>query len=178
MGYSGRKKSGKYNSGTKLVVPGQGTLMVKMENGDKISIKPNNSIIFLPSPTPSSTPPSTPTPTPTPSLTQTVTPTPSLTQTVTPTPSLTQTVTPTNTQTPTTSQTPTPTAWSFRRLISCCGGVNGKGYVPPNLTIGDTIVATNNLCYTVGTIDIDVATLVYQSTFIGDCTACNAAHPC
>jgi hypothetical protein len=58
MGYSGRKKSGKYNAGTKLVVPGQGTLMVKMENGDKIQIKPNNNIIFLPTQTP------TPTPTP------------------------------------------------------------------------------------------------------------------
>ena len=140
MGYSGRKKSGKYNAGTKLVVPGQGTLMVKMENGDKIQIKPNNNIIFLPTqtqtPTPSITPTNTPTPsitqtqtqTPTPSITQTQTqtqtPTPSITQTntqtptpsvtqtktQTPTPSVTTTVTPTNTKTPTLTPTPTPTS--------------------------------------------------------------------
>ena len=111
MGYSGRKKSGKYNSGTKLVVPGQGTLMVKMENGDKIQIKPNNNIIFLPSSTPSSTPPPTPsvtpTNTPTPSVTPTNTPTPSITPTQTPTPSITPTLTPTPTITPTLTPTPT-----------------------------------------------------------------------
>jgi hypothetical protein len=109
------------------------------------------------------------TPTPTPTETQPEpTPTPTETQPIpTPTPTETQPI-----------PTPTPTSWSFRRLTSCCGGANGKGYVPPNLTIGDIIVATDNLCYTVGTIDIDVATLVYQSQFIGDCTACNSAYPC
>jgi surface protein len=137
MGYSSRKKSGKYNSGTKLVVPGQGILMVKMENGDKVEIKQNNTIIFLPSQTP--TPSITPTNpcvefltdgfgnfiltengnyiiseynsciTPTPTQTPSVTPT--NTQTQTPTPSITPSLTPTRTQTPTPSitQTNTPT---------------------------------------------------------------------
>ena len=111
MAYSGRKKSGKYNAGTKMIVPGFGILMVKKQNGDKIQIKPNNNIIFLPSSTPSSTPPPTPsvtpTNTPTPSVTPTNTPTPSITPTQTPTPSITPTLTPTPTITPTLTPTPT-----------------------------------------------------------------------
>jgi len=185
MGTGDRKKSGNLFTGSRLVVDGQGNsgVLRNKSNGFNNIFKTSNE---GPGPalTPTQTPTSQPTPTPTPSITPTNTPTNTQTptntitptQTKTPTPTNTQTQTQTNTQTPT--NTITPTSWTFRRLVSCCGEANGKGYLPPNLKVGDIIVATNNLCYTVGPPDVDVATLVYQSTFIGDCTACNATHPC
>ena len=144
MGYSGRKKSGNYNSGTKLVVPGQGTLMVKMENGDKISIRPNNNIIFLPSPTPSSTPPPTPTQTPTPSITPTQTPTPSITPTNTQTPTITPTNTPTPSFTPTPSTTPPPAFISIWDTTKTSAGSSNSSQV--------TLPYSNSASYT-GTIN-------------------------
>jgi hypothetical protein len=63
MGLSKRQRTGTYNaSGSRMIVPGLGGLSSKIQNGDKVSIQSNNTIIFEPSPTPSATPPPTPTP--------------------------------------------------------------------------------------------------------------------
>ena len=39
MGYVKRKKSGNYNAGTKMIVPGQGIQTIKKPQGDKKSDK-------------------------------------------------------------------------------------------------------------------------------------------
>ena len=145
MGFSKRQRTGTYNTtGSKITVPGLGALRSKVQNGDKISIQPNNTIIFIPSPTPSSTPPPTPTQTPTPSLTPTLTPTPSITPTNTQTPTITPTNTPTPSFTPTPSTTPPPAFISIWDTTKTSAGSSNSSQV--------TLPYSNSASYT-GTIN-------------------------
>jgi len=58
MGLSKRQRTGTYNaSGSKMIVPGLGGLRAKIQNGDKVQIKPNETVGDISS---SENPPTTP----------------------------------------------------------------------------------------------------------------------
>jgi len=117
MGLNFRRRSGRINDGSKLIVPGQQKIGVKVfpnsfeykkgsknENlGPGIETLQNTPNVII-SPTPTITPTNTPTVTPTNTPTITPTNTPTVTPTITPTITVSPTITPTITPTP----TPTP----------------------------------------------------------------------
>jgi surface protein len=134
MGTSGRKKSGKTFTGSRLVVDGQGNsgVLRNKSNGLNNIFKTSND---GPGPalTPTQTPTSQPTPTPTPSITPTFTPTPSITPSITPTntptPSITPTITPTPSFTPTPSSTPPPAFISIWDTTKTSAGSSNSSQV-------------------------------------------------
>jgi hypothetical protein len=82
MGFTDRKKSGRIFAGSRMVVPGQNILSVKVSAPEFKKTKTVD--IFSGALPPTFTPEPTPTPTPTPTSTSTPTPTP--TPTMTPSP--------------------------------------------------------------------------------------------
>jgi hypothetical protein len=122
------------------------------------------------------TPTPTPTQTKTPTITPTQTKTPTITPTVTPTKTSTPTITPTQTKTP----TPTPsTVYNTHRVSSCCGAVGDFfASIPSGWVIGNTFIATDGLCYSIGVQSIgtiNVTPVTYQPF---NCAACISANPC
>lgn len=111
MGLDFRRKSGRIANGSKLIVPGQITIGIKVfpNTFSQKKSAPIDSNIQINYPTPTNTP----TPTITPIPTNTPTPTPTITSTniptSTPTPTPTKTPIPSFTTTPTPTPTPTPT---------------------------------------------------------------------
>jgi hypothetical protein len=86
MGVEELPNNGNKFTGSRMIVPGVGLNIYKVQKNDKFAVKRNqyaNSINASPTPTPSFTPTNTPTPT----ITPTNTITPSVTPTLTPTPS-------------------------------------------------------------------------------------------
>jgi hypothetical protein len=126
----------------------------------------------------------TPTNTPTNTLTPTVTPTNTNTPTVTPTNTNTPTVTPTNTNTPTTTPTNTPTPtpttiYNIHRVVSCCG-FSGTFFasIPSGWLIGNTFVATDGTCYSIGVPSIGIANITPVTYQPFNCSGCTGANPC
>jgi|694.fasta_scaffold154028_3 hypothetical protein len=122
------------------------------------------------------TPTQTPTQTQTPSITPSITPTQTKTPTPTPTKTSTPTITPTQTKTP----TPTPsTVYNTHRVSSCCGAVGDFfASIPSGWVIGNTFIATDGLCYSIGVQSIgtiNVTPVTYQPF---NCAACISANPC
>ena len=111
-----------------------------------------------PTPTPTQTPTQTPTPTITSTNTQTPTPTPTVTETPTNTP------TPTNTVTPTNTITPTPT----QPLCNLTLSYDISTSVVCTMIADDVDVCMNNC-------DLCVATVIYETDGLGDCTSTLAA---
>jgi hypothetical protein len=83
MGLDGLPDSGNKFTGSRMIVPGVGLAVYKVQKNDALSIKKNIYAGSIP-----------PSPTPTPSITPTNTPTPTVTPTNTPTPSITPTPSP------------------------------------------------------------------------------------
>ncbi len=105
MGVQDLPNSGNKFTGSRMIVPGVGLNIYRVQKNDPLSIRSNSNAGYInASPTPTAS--ITPTMTPTPSITPTMTLTPSITPTHTPTPSITQTITPTITVTPTITMTP------------------------------------------------------------------------
>jgi hypothetical protein len=67
----------------------------------------------------------------------------------------------------------------IRRLDDCCGNIliNWRAYVPNSVTSG-TIVSTDGRCFEVGAVDPGTVNVIYDTTFDGDCIACNDQNPC